>query len=147
LGLRNARALTLSSFAAIGRRPKPENMRRLSVYTEDPTQEARPMIYPPDIQRRLAEMHRLSHPEQDALHCDMVTFVKEQMQLHGGTVPDVYPQLYPPTPGEFEEMRNAFLRNRPLLRLMLNCQRTLTKWVNRVRPADAAQVARSTWSN
>lgn len=100
---------------------------------DEPTNQDIPMIYPPDIQHRLAAMSRLSHQEQFDLHCDIVTFVKRELRVHGRMRPDAFPNLYPPTREDAEAMRYAFAANRPLLRLVLRFQGVVRRWARRER--------------
>lgn len=53
------------------------------------------MIYPPEIQHRLARFGELSPCAQDAVDSDIVTFVKQEIRVHKGLRPDAYPRLYP----------------------------------------------------
>lgn len=102
------------------------------------------MIYPPDIQRRLAAMSRLSHQEQFDLHSDIVAFAKKEVRTHGRMRPDAFPELYPPTREDVEEMRNAFLFNRPLVRFVLGCRSAIRQWASRKRRTAAVGSARAT---
>ena len=101
------------------------------------------MIYPPDIQRRLAAMSRLSHQEQFDLHCEIVAFAKKEARTHGRMMPDAFPELYPPTREDVEEMRNAFLFNQPLLRFVLGCQSAIRRWASRKWRTTAGGPARA----
>ena len=109
---------------------------------EEPAHQDFPMIYPPDIQRRLAVMSRLSSQEQFDLHCDIVSFAKKEVRTHGRMRPDAFPDQYPPTREDVEEMRSAFLFNRPLVRFLLGFRGAIRRWVRRKR-RDVALAARS----
>lgn len=85
------------------------------------------MIYPPDIQKRLAKYPQLPRDEQDLLDREIRAYLAAEMQVHGRLRPDAYPNVAPMDEATIQSFNEAFLSRRPIRRTLATVQEVAGK--------------------
>lgn len=76
------------------------------------------MIYPPELQHRIANYRHLTEQEQRSLAEDRHRHLCMQMERYGRLRHDEYAELYPPAEVDMARMRNFVEASRPKNRFM-----------------------------
>lgn len=89
------------------------------------------MIFPSDLQRRIADLPNLTREESAQLTRDTTAFLREELRIHGGLRSDAYPNVYALTDAERHQIALQRLKARPLSRYCYFAKRSLYQWTER----------------